>query len=153
MIYTSTTHEAKDTWQLGYQLGSRCRGGETFELVSDLGGGKTIIAQGLAAGLGYPGEVTSPTFVVSRDYQISVDRSFHHFDLYRIAGADIVAAELGEFIADPQAVVAVEWANNIPGVLPKDRITIDITSTGESEREIQITTADQYDYLLKGLGA
>lgn len=151
MTYTSMSSAPSDTLHLGSKIGSVCRGGETFELVSDLGGGKTVFVQGLAAGLGYKGDVTSPTFVISRDYKLPNDLSLHHFDLYRIGNGDMAAAELSEFIAEPKAIVAVEWASNVSGVLPKERIIVDITSTGENEREIIITTTPTYDYLIQAL--
>lgn len=128
-----------------------CRGGETLELVSDLGGGKTVFVQGLAAGLGYEGDVSSPTFVINRDYKLPNNKTLHHFDLYRIGNGDMVAAELHEYIGDHQAIVAVEWASNVQGILPKERIVVDIVSTGEHQRNITLTTSKSYDYIVEGL--
>lgn len=151
MTYITTTSEAKETYQLGYRIGQLCRGGETIELISDLGGGKTVFTQGLAAGLGYEGDVSSPTFVISRDYQLPKGLSLHHFDLYRITDGDMAALELAEFIADPKSITAVEWASNVSGVLPDERISVTLRPKGEEEREIQVTTTSQYDYIIEGL--
>lgn len=107
--------------------------------------------QGLAKGLGYVGEVNSPTFVISRDYQLPNGRTFHHFDLYRIHNGDMAALELAEFIADPQAITAVEWGSNVSGVLPRERITVTLKPTSEDDREMIVETAPQYDYIAKGL--
>lgn len=128
-----------------------CRGGETIELVSDLGGGKTVFVQGLAKGLGYTGEVNSPTFVISRDYQLPNGLSLHHFDLYRIHDGDVAAMELAEFIADPKAITAVEWGSNVSGVLPKERITVTLRPKSEEDREVGVTATPSYDYIIKGL--
>lgn len=122
-------------------------------MISDLGGGKTVFVQGLAAGLGYKGEVSSPTFIISRDYQLPSGLSLHHFDLYRIVDGDVAALELAEFIADPKAITAVEWASNVSGVLPQERITITLSLTSEEDREITVATTPDYSYIAKGLQA
>jgi len=116
-----------------------------------LGGGKTVFVQGLAAGLGYKGEVNSPTFVISRDYQLPNGLSLHHFDLYRINNGDMAALELAEFIADPRAITAVEWGSNVSGVLPKERISVTLRPTSEDDREVVVITTLDYEYITKGL--
>ena len=153
MTYTITTSKPEETLQLGYKIGQLCRGGETIELVSDLGGGKTVFVQGLAKGLGYKGEVNSPTFVISRDYQLPNDLSLHHFDLYRIHDGDMAALELAEFIADPKAITAVEWGSNVSGVLPKQRIIVTLVPKSEDSREVTVETTLDYDYITEGLQA
>jgi len=107
--------------------------------------------QGLAAGLGYQGDVSSPTFVISRDYNLPSGLSLHHFDLYRIISGDIAALELAEFIADPKAITAVEWASNVPDVLPKQRITVILQPTGENTRSIEVRVTSEYQYIIEGL--
>lgn len=151
MTYTITTSKPEETSKLGYRIGQLCRGGETIELVSDLGGGKTVFTQGLAKGLGYKGEVSSPTFVISRDYDLPRGLSLHHFDMYRISNGDMVAMELAEFISDPKSITAVEWASNVSNVLPEERITVRLKPVGENDREVEVITTPQYDYILKGL--
>lgn len=120
-------------------------------MVSDLGGGKTVFVQGLAKGLGYKGDVASPTFVISRDYLLPNNLSLHHFDLYRITDGDMAAMELEEFIADPKAITAIEWGSNVSGVLPKERIIIQLKPINEEKREVTVETTSQYDYITKGL--
>ena len=151
MTYSTTTSKPEETSQLGYKIGQLCRGGETIELVSDLGGGKTVFVQGLAKGLGYKGEVNSPTFVISRDYQLPKGLSLHHFDLYRIQGGDMAALELAEFIADPKAITAIEWGSNISGVLPKERIMVTLKPTSEDDREVTVEVSAEYDYIIEGM--
>lgn len=118
-----------------------------------MGGGKTVFVQGLAKGLGYKGDVASPTFVISRDYQLPKGLSLHHFDLYRIMNGDMAALELAEFIADPKAITAVEWGGNVSGVLPKERTVVTIVTKSEDDREVSITTTQDYNYLLQGLSS
>ncbi len=112
-----------------------------------------MFVQGLAKGLGYEGDVASPTFVISRDYQLPNGLSLHHFDLYRIMDGDMAALELAEFIADPKAITAVEWASNVNGVLPKERITVNLLPKGEEEREVSVVATSDYDYIITGLNS
>ena len=110
-----------------------------LELISDLGGGKTTFVQGLARGLGYNGEVASPTFALSRIYSLPDSRELHHFDLYRLAGADVVIEELADSAGQPDIITAVEWPETAIKVLPKDRLTITFEIIIKDERSITIT--------------
>lgn len=107
-------------------------------MVSDLGGGKTVFIKGLARGLGYPGEVTSPTFTISRVYPLLGGNELYHFDFYRLAAGDMAAAELVEAIHDPRAIIAVEWAGQAGNVLPPERLVIKIDHMGGTERRIKV---------------
>ncbi len=63
------TTSPEDTLNLAAKIGARLRGGEVIELVSDLGGGKTVFVRGLAKGMGSDDQVASPTFTISREYK------------------------------------------------------------------------------------
>lgn len=81
-------------------------------LIGDLGAGKTVFAQGFAAGLGLdPKKIQSPTFVLHRQYQLPAGplSTFNHLDLYRLSPEDIEESDLNEIINDPSAVSLVEW--------------------------------------------
>jgi tRNA threonylcarbamoyladenosine biosynthesis protein TsaE len=94
--------------------------------------------KGLAAGLGYKSEVTSPTFTISRVYDLPDTRQLHHFDFYRLNSSDIVVQELAEVVAEPDAVVAIEWAANAGDVLPPERVKIIIERLSETRRQITV---------------
>jgi tRNA threonylcarbamoyladenosine biosynthesis protein TsaE len=137
--YQTTTNSPAESLKLGQKIGRKLKGGQVIELVSDLGGGKTLLVNGLAKGLGYGDEVTSPTFTISRIYKISDNLELHHFDFYRLGSGDIVAQELAEVLGDPEIIVAIEWAANAgPGVLPDDRLRIDIRRVDDQTREITV---------------
>lgn len=123
---------------LGEQLGRRCRGGEVFLLISDLGGGKTTLTKGLAAGLGSDDSVGSPSFTINRVYKCSNNLSLHHFDFYRLQDGGIVTHELSEVLDDPRAVVAIEWGDAVSDALPPNRIEIDLKRVAEDESRRQI---------------
>lgn len=128
-------------------LGAKLRGGETILLVSDLGGGKTAFVRGLARGMGSTDHVASPTFTISREYNAG-KLTLYHFDFYRLSDPGVVAAELQEFVHDPQAVVAIEWGDAVHDVLPDDRIVITIKRTGDTSRELVLTCPEQMAYVL-----
>jgi tRNA threonylcarbamoyladenosine biosynthesis protein TsaE len=137
-VYTITTDSPEATYDFAAKLATHLRGDEVIELNSDLGGGKTVFAQGLAKGLGYTGEVASPTFTVSRVYQLPSGGELQHFDFYRLGSGDIVAIELAEIVGQPGIITAIEWAGNAGNVLPKDRLRVTITPTGETSRQLRL---------------
>lgn len=141
-------HGVDMTERFGEQIGARLRGGETIELVSDLGGGKTTFTRGLVRGAGSSDHVASPTFTISREYH--TDKFvIHHFDFYRLHEAGVMADELRELLDEPQAVVVVEWSDIVRHVLPEVHLTIDIKQTGEDERQMTVTCPDELAYLME----
>jgi tRNA threonylcarbamoyladenosine biosynthesis protein TsaE len=137
------------TRNVGEHLGKALRGGEVFELRSDIGGGKTTFIRGLAIGAGSRNAAGSPSFTLERVYQTPQFR-LHHFDFYRLpAGDKIVGQELAEALAEPKAVIAVEWAKYLAGSLPKRRIVLSIEVTGEEARRLRFSYPSEYDYLFR----
>lgn len=140
----------ENTLKLAAEIGSQLKGGEIIELISDLGGGKTVFVKGLAKGMGSMDQVSSPTFTISREYRAD-NLELHHFDFYRLsdAGAGIVANELSESIENPAVAVAIEWSGAVKDVLPKDRLKVEIIKTGDDIRELKFTAGKQHQHLVK----
>lgn len=136
----------EDTLVLAEQIGSRLRGGEVIELVSDLGGGKTTFVKGLAKGMGSQDIVHSPSFTLTNQYKAG-DKMLHHFDFYRLLTPGIIENELAELLAEPHTVVAVEWADIVEDVLPAQRITVQIKATGETNRKFSFDYSEKLQYL------
>ncbi len=148
-MITITSHSIEQTQAFAEALGKVLRGGEIIELVSDVGGGKTTFVKGLARGLHINDVVQSPTFTISRLYAGRDGLELHHFDFYRLHEAGVVAAELAESLVQPNAVVVVEWGDIVHPVLPAGRLTINITSFGDTDRLITVDLPKKYDYLLE----
>jgi tRNA threonylcarbamoyladenosine biosynthesis protein TsaE len=146
-IWQTDSTGADNTLAIAAAVGSKLRGGEVIELVSDLGGGKTTFIKGLAKGLGSNDLVHSPSFTLSNEYAGDKLR-LYHFDFYRLNEAGIMREELAEALADKQAVVAVEWPQIIEDVLPENRLIIKIKPTGETSRHLEINYPPTLDYLL-----
>lgn len=147
MQKTYHTNSPEETKQVALAIGERLRGGETFEVLSDLGGGKTTFIKGLVSGFGSDDGVSSPSFTISFTYARPDDARFHHFDFYRLSDPGIMKHELDEVVADERDVVAIEWGDVVADHLPKDTVHIAIKKTGATAREITITVPPQRAYV------
>lgn len=125
--------------RFGELIGARLTGGEVFELIGDVGAGKTTFTRGLAKGLDVTEPIQSPTFTINREYQGRDDLRLMHYDFYRLTEAGIMEAELAEALADSHTVTVVEWSDVVSNVLPKDHVSITILPTRDNEerRELQ----------------
>ena len=122
--YDAPDAEAMRT--LGAMLAGRLRPGDVVVLSGELGAGKTTFTQGLGAGLGVRGDVTSPTFVISRVHPSLADGPpLVHVDAFRLGGV----AELDDLDLDTSlddAVTVVEWGEGIAEGLADDRVEVHI---------------------------
>jgi tRNA threonylcarbamoyladenosine biosynthesis protein TsaE len=111
-------------------------GGESLALSGALGAGKTALVRGIAAGLGAPaGAVTSPTFVLVHEYQGRLP--LVHVDLYRLHSeqqAEFIG--LNDYLSGA-TVVAVEWADKAPRILPEDRLEMELRHRTVQSRSIR----------------
>lgn len=147
--FTFTAPTVADTQALAEVIGRAVKGGEVVELTSDLGGGKTTFMKGFARGMGVTDVVQSPTFSLSLIYKAARGLELHHFDFYRLDEPGVMKAELAESLAQPNAVVAIEWSDIVHDILPPDRITISLSVPKDETRIIKISC--QQDYIAKTL--
>lgn len=134
------SHSAADTFAYGKTLGEKAAPGEIYTLIGDLGVGKTVFTQGLAAGLGITEPVNSPTFTILQSYE-SGRLLLYHFDVYRIGDVSEME-EIGcEDCFYGDGVCLIEWADQIAEILPENCIRITIEkdlSQGFDYRRITI---------------
>lgn len=108
-------------------------------LEGNLGGGKTTFLQGLAKGLGIKEKIISPTFVIQKRFKILNSRfkNFYHLDCYRIQKPEELL-ELGfrDIVSDPQNIIALEWADRIKKVLPKNMLWLRFEFINKNTRRI-----------------
>ncbi|MDN5347103.1 MAG: tRNA threonylcarbamoyladenosine biosynthesis protein TsaE [Clostridia bacterium] len=120
--------DAAATRALGRALANHLKPGDVLVLKGELGMGKTTLVQGLAAGLGVDGPVTSPTFTLVQEYQGRYP--FYHIDLYRLdEEEELEALGLEEYICG-MGIVAIEWGDKFPAVLPPERLEIALSQFG-----------------------
>jgi tRNA threonylcarbamoyladenosine biosynthesis protein TsaE len=107
---TFTSHSPEETLALGEAWGRAARRGDVFALSGDLGAGKTQLVKGIALGLGSAARVHSPTFTLLNQYDGGRLPLFH-LDLYRLnSPQQVIGAGLDPYLADPDGVTVVEWA-------------------------------------------
>ena len=134
------TKNPEETFALGQEIGRNAKPGQVYTLTGDLGVGKTVFTQGVAAGLGITEPVNSPTFTIVQVYEEG-RLPFYHFDVYRIGDIE----EMEEIGYDDYffggGICLIEWAELIEEILPEDRISITIEkdfSKGFDYRRITI---------------
>ena len=134
------TYSPEETFSIGEQLGRKALAGQVYTLIGDLGVGKTVFTQGVAAGLGIAGPVNSPTFTIMQIYEEG-RLPFYHFDVYRIGDVEEME-EIGcEEYFYGEGVCLIEWADLIREILPQNHVQITIKKDlekGFDYRKIEI---------------
>jgi tRNA threonylcarbamoyladenosine biosynthesis protein TsaE len=132
MITVATSDEMH---QLGEKLSTHLRAGDLVLVTGPLGAGKTVLAQGVGAGLGIT-DITSPTFVISRVHKAVVP--FIHVDAYRLVDSENPNLYLDDLDLDiAGSITLIEWGGAESARLSDDRLEIDIDRTND-ERVVTI---------------
>ncbi len=144
------TNSRSETVALGRGLGQLLRPGDVVALAGELGTGKTMLAKGIAVGLGVKSEneVKSPTYVLMHIY--NGDCPIYHLDLFRLeTGADVENIGWDDLL-DGNGVVLIEWAKKIGGYLPKNYLEVEIKAAGETGREFFFQPrGERFEHLMK----
>ncbi len=131
------SHNEAETEAIGARLAAALSPGAVVAYLGDLGMGKTVFTRGLAAGLGYKGRVTSPTFAIVNEYEGGRLPLFH-FDMYRLNSADDLFDIGWEDYLARGGVCAVEWSENVADALPENTVRVRIDRDGDTGRRITI---------------
>ena len=116
-------NSVEETWELAKKLAAELKPGDVVCLEGDLGAGKTTFTQGLAAALGVPGRVNSPTFCIVQEHRrqsaaAACSRLLVHMDLYRLHGEDdVIAIGWEDYLAEG-AILVVEWPERAGSLIP-----------------------------------
>lgn len=120
------TWSPKETYALGEKIRREALPGQVYTLNGDLGVGKTVFTQGVAAGLGIQEPVNSPTFTIVQVYEEG-RMPFYHFDVYRIGDVEEME-EIGyQDYFYGEGLCMIEWAQLIEEIIPENarHITIE----------------------------
>ncbi|RFP66518.1 tRNA (adenosine(37)-N6)-threonylcarbamoyltransferase complex ATPase subunit type 1 TsaE [Hymenobacter lapidiphilus] len=104
----------------------------------EMGAGKTTFIKALCRELGVADEVSSPTFALVNEYRTAADVPVYHFDFYRLdepAEAEGIGA--WEYF-DSGYLCLIEWPGRVAPLLPDHRLTVTLTVTGASSRQLKI---------------
>ncbi|WP_024796238.1 tRNA (adenosine(37)-N6)-threonylcarbamoyltransferase complex ATPase subunit type 1 TsaE [Tomitella biformata] len=117
MTSSRSLASAEDTEDFGRALAAELTRGDLVILDGPLGAGKTVLARGIAAGLGVQGPVTSPTYVIAREHPAGDGQlAMVHMDAYRLGAGPHALDELDALDLDTElteAVVVVEWGEGL----------------------------------------
>ena len=125
------SHSPEETRAWAEQYAGTLSAGDVVLLEGEMGAGKTVVAQGIARGLGVKEDVLSPTYAYVNSYG-----PMFHFDCYRIEN-ERQAMELGLYdYFDAGKICLVEWSENIRGLLPDGCTVVTVKKVSETAREI-----------------
>lgn len=108
-------------------------------LSGELGSGKTTFVQHVARALGVRKTITSPTFVILKQYEVCKGqfRQLVHVDAYRLENADeLTKLSWDIYIRDPENLILVEWPEHVMDALPSDTPIAQFTFIDDTTREI-----------------
>ncbi|MDQ6826857.1 MAG: tRNA (adenosine(37)-N6)-threonylcarbamoyltransferase complex ATPase subunit type 1 TsaE [Candidatus Eremiobacteraeota bacterium] len=112
--------------------------GDVVALAGALGSGKTTFVRGIVQGRLQHDPVSSPTFTFAHRYE--ADPPIDHLDLYRIEDSGELA-ELGFYeLLDGTSIVLIEWWQNAPSLVPRQRYEITLEGAGSSPRSLRLET-------------
>jgi tRNA threonylcarbamoyladenosine biosynthesis protein TsaE len=118
------TRSPSQTREVARAVAGALRAGDVIGLTGELGAGKTVFVQGAASALGVQDRVTSPTFVLRREYRGRLP--VVHLDVYRLDTLSDVL-DLGfEEVLDGRAVTFIEWADAMSPLLPPSHLEVEL---------------------------
>ena len=140
------THSAAETKALGEALAGQLLPGDVLLLRGDLGAGKSELTRGIARGLGIQGHVPSPSFTILQVYEDG-RLPLYHFDWYRIADAhELYELSVDEYLYG-SGVSVIEWPDMGLSALPETYLSITLSVTGETVRELSFSPAGGFHTL------
>jgi tRNA threonylcarbamoyladenosine biosynthesis protein TsaE len=124
----------EETEALGVALAAAMRPGDVLALYGDLGAGKTTLARGILRGLGFEGDVASPTFPIVQPYE-DLPLPLWHVDLYRIEDpAELPELALDEALED--GALVIEWPERLGTALWPQALRLTLTRTHDGGRAL-----------------
>ncbi len=133
-----TSQSAEQTQRFGMRIGQLLQPGDVVCLSGELGAGKTTLAVGIGRGWGVLEQVTSPTFVIVKEYHRADGSALHHVDAYRLGSeTDIVSSGFPERL-DAQKTLLIEWPEHVTDWLPQERLWISLDYLGNERRALHL---------------
>lgn len=121
--------------------------GAFIAMFGDLGAGKTTFVRGIAAELQID-DIASPTFTIVRSHRGSA-LSLDHFDAYRLGNFDELFVIGYQDYLDSESVIVMEWCENVPEALPRERLELHLSGSGSEPRSVEaLAFGERYEDLL-----
>lgn len=135
MSVTVECPDEADTRAAGRRLAALLRPGDVVLLSGDLGSGKTVLASGIAEGLGVEDRVVSPSFVLVRRYRGLVPMV--HADLYRVGSSGEVE-DLDLVVEAGDGVLVVEWGDVVENRFGRDHLVVELAVHEDGGRTVRL---------------
>ena len=147
VFYSSSPEE---TFALGSCVSQILKIGSIVALRGALGSGKTCMIKGIAKGLGIEEELTSPTYTIVSEYELTAGYKepvpVYHVDAYRLGGNDDFSCIGGEEIIFGRGISLIEWSEHIPSFVPPEALRIDIEIVKDDKRLIRICYGNKNEH-------
>lgn len=134
------THSAQETEILAEKIATKLDSPCFIALFGGMGMGKTAFVRGFCKGIGFTGDVSSPTFSLVHEYH-GGRLSVYHFDMYRVMGYESLYST-GFFDFIDNGIMICEWSENIEEFIPDNHIRITISRGNSDDERIFTTEAD-----------
>lgn len=141
MIFEQQLDNSEQTEALAKQLSQHVAPPFIIYLKGDLGAGKTTFSRGFLAGMGFLGNVKSPTYTLVEPYQVE-QTDIYHFDLYRLVAADELEFIGIEEYFTATSIALIEWPDKGRGWLPDPDIEI-VLEHQDNSRKVTVSGVSQ----------
>lgn len=138
------TNSAKETENIAKIIANKFTGGTVIALSGDLGSGKTTFTKGMAKELGIKNTVSSPTFVLIKEYDVEIKnkksniKKFIHIDSYRLKSyKDAIGIGINDYF-NKEFITVIEWPEKIKEILPADVMLIKFQYLDKEKRKITV---------------
>ncbi len=146
------SHSFKETLKFGKFIAKHLKPADVICLSGELGSGKTVLAKGIASGLGIEtSKITSSSFILIREH-LQGRLPFYHFDFYRLKEAQDISALGYEEYFYGDGVSVIEWPERLKYLIPKEHLKIELSYQGEFKRGLKFYAQGlRYKELLKDI--
>lgn len=141
MAKTYVSKSINQTKEIAKEIFDNLVDGDIIALYGDLGSGKTTLSQYIGGFLGASGVISSPTFLILKEYSLPKSEflSFYHLDLYRLRNRkELEDIGLVDIISQKKGITIIEWPELADGILPERTKKINLSFVDESTRKIEV---------------
>ena len=133
------SHSLTDTVEIGETIAAQLTVPACIYLEGGMGAGKTTLIKSILAGLGYTGQVTSPTYNLIHEYPLA-DKTVYHMDLYRLEDPEELAYLAIEDLWQDDSLFLIEWTERGAGWLPKPTAKVHIRPHSNQNADSRLVT-------------
>lgn len=139
--WTLHSNSEEETLELGRRLAGGFTGGEVVALNAPMGTGKSVLARGIARGLGIRGPIQSPSYTLCRKYEAG-PLTLEHWDFYRLGSLDDLESTGYFDMPPPGTIRVIEWAESFPEAVPDAHLVLEMIPQTSTARRLDLIGGD-----------